>query len=82
MLRMLGINHGFPVWEGEDGSENCRSKAEAETREGGVGEGSTLGFQIPGVGLLFGVTRTGRRQLKGGNEEMESQRPKYRPESW
>lgn len=38
------------------------------------------GFEIPDVVLLFGMTRIGIWQLKGGNEVMELQRPKYRPE--
>lgn len=66
MLRMLGINHGFPVWEGEDGSENCRSKAEAETREGGSWRGQHVGVSDSRRGAALRSDKDWETAAEGG----------------
>lgn len=73
------------VWERKEGSENQMSEAEIkgqQERRGKLERTGYRGFEIPDAVLLFWTTRTGIWQLKGGDEVMESQRPKYRPECW
>lgn len=65
---MLVINHGFPVWERKEGSENQKSEAEVKgqrERRRKLERTGYRGFEIPDVVLLFGTTRT-RMAAEGG----------------
>lgn len=66
---MRTLNKGLRLKQRVNGMEGMSRKGQ------GIG-----GFKTPDVLLLSGMTRTRIWQLKRGNEIMELQRPKYRPE--